>query len=324
MLRAQNKPNRKDLLLFLGRYGTLLTLLAMILFFSLVLPSFRSKENLANLMGQVALLALIAGGLTCCLKVGDFDLSIGAVATLAGNSVATLLAQGHGMALSISGALAIGLAAGAVNALLVAYVGFHSLICTLATMSVIMGLTEGLTKGISIWSGIPASFAFLGKGDIAGVPVRFIIMAAMLGFIAFVHAKTEAGRKMEAIGGSPVAAGLSGINVRRNRLLAFLLSGFCAAATGILVTSSLMASDTNIGIGYTFPAITACFIGATTIRLGRFHVLGTLVGVFITVVATNGMIILLLPSYLIDIVRGIILLLSVLLAGLLVGKKIMG
>ncbi len=311
---------RKDILNFLGKYGTILALFLLLASFSLLLPSFRSKENLTNVMEQIAFLAVISAGLTSCLKTGDFDLSVGGVATLAGNVAAWLLVNEYGMALSILGALSIGIAAGIVNAILVAYIGFHSLICTLATMGIFMGITEGLTRGISIWSGIPESFSFISKGELGGVPVRFIIMFILLSGLEFLHRQTETGRRMEAIGGNPQASRLSGINVRWNRLLAFITSGVFAAVTGIMVTSSLMSSDSNIGIGFTFPAIVACFIGAATIRIGHFHILGTLIGVLIAVVATNGLIILLVPGYLMDMVRGMILLLAILLASLTAGE----
>jgi ribose transport system permease protein len=134
--------------------------------------------------------------------------------------------------------------------------------------------------------------------------------------LEFLHRQTEMGRRMEAIGGNPEASRLSGINVGWNRMLAFVTSGIFASITGIMVTSSLMSSDANIGLGFTFPAIVACFIGAATVRIGHFHILGTLIGVLITVVATNGLIILLVPGYLLDIVRGIVLLLAILLASL--------
>jgi ribose transport system permease protein len=307
---------RKDILNFLGKYGTILALFLLLASFSLLLPSFRSRENLTNVMEQIAFLAVISAGLTSCLKTGDFDLSVGGVATLAGNVAAWLLVNEVGMALSILGALSIGIAAGIVNAILVAYIGFHSLICTLATMGIFMGITEGLTRGISIWSGIPESFSFISKGELGGIPVRFIIMFILLSGLEFLHRQTETGRRMEAIGGNPQASRLSGIDVRWNRLLAFITSGVFAAVTGIMVTSSLMSSDSNIGIGFTFPAIVACFIGAATIRIGHFHILGTLIGVLIAVVATNGLIILLVPGYLMDMVRGMILLLAILLASL--------
>jgi ribose transport system permease protein len=310
-----------DILSLLGKYGTVLTLFIMVLSFGLLSDTFRSRTNLTNMLGQIAFLSIISAGLTCCLKVGDFDLSIGAVATFAGNVVARLLASGNNMVLSICLALATGIVIGIGNGILTAYVGFHSLICTLATMAIIMGATEFLTGGISIWSGIPEDFAVLGKGELMGFPVRFLIMVAAVLTVWFIHKQTEVGRKMEAIGGNPVASRLSGIDVNRNRLFAFVLSGFFAAMTGILVTSSLMSSDANIGIGFTFPAIVACFIGAATIRLGHFHVFGTLVGVLLMVVATNGLIILLVPSYLMDIVRGGVLLTAISLAS--VSRKLL-
>lgn len=307
---------QKTIFLYLGKYGTIISLLIMIVCFSYFLPSFRSKENLINMMGQVAFLSIISAGLTCCLKAGDFDLSIGGIATLAGNIIAWLLVNNHGVALSIVYTLFIGITAGLINGILVAYIGFPSLICTLATMGIMMGITEGLTEGISIWSGIPESFSIIGKGAVGGIPIRFIIMFILLIGLEFLHKQTEVGRKLEAIGGNPVASRLSGIDVKWNRMLAFVLSGLFAAITGIMVTSSLMFSDSNIGLGFTFPAIVACFIGAATIKIGHFHILGTFVGVLIMVVATSGMIILLVPSYLLDIVRGLILMLSILLASI--------
>lgn len=307
---------QKTILLNLGRYGTVLCLLIMIICFSYFLPSFKTKANFLNMMGQVAFLGIISAGLTSCLKAGDFDLSIGGIATLAGNIIAWLLVNNHGIPLSILYTLTIGIAMGVINGILVAYIGFHSLICTLATMGIMMGITEGLTEGISIWSGIPESFSIFGKGEIGGVPLRFIIMVCCLVGIGFLHKKMEIGRKLEAIGGNPVASRLSGINVNWNRLMAFVFSALLATVTGIMVTSSLMFSDSNIGLGFTFPAIVACFIGAATIHIGQFHILGTFIGVLIMVVATNGMVILLIPGFLLDIVRGIILMLSIFFASI--------
>jgi len=311
------REHREMILLYLGKYGTIICLFIMIACFSYFLPSFRSKENLINMMGQVAFLSIISAGLTSCLKAGDIDLSIGGIATLSGNIVAWFLVNNYGIALSIVNTLFIGIAAGVINGILVAYIGFHSLICTLATMGIMMGITEGLTEGISIWSGIPETFSIIGRGAIGGIPIRFIIMFILLIILHFFHQHTEAGRKLEAIGGNPVASRLSGINIRWNRMIAFALSGLFAAITGTMVTSSLMFSDSNMGLGFTFPAIVACFIGAATIKIGHYHILGTFIGVLIMVVATNGMIILLVPGYLLDIVRGSILILSISLASIM-------
>ncbi|MGA3117416.1 MAG: ABC transporter permease [Syntrophobacteraceae bacterium] len=307
--------------IFLGRHGTILILIAMALTFSICLPSFRTTDNFLNLLGQTAILSIFAVGLTCCLKVGDFDLSIGGIAALTGVVVAKMLALGYCISFSIMCGLLTGLAIGLMNGVLVAYVGLSAFVCTLATMSVVLGIAQGITQGSSIWSGIPKSFGVLGRGYLAHIPIRFMIAFGLLLIIWFIHAYTKTGRRMEAIGGNSDAARLCGISVERNRLLAFMISGFCSAIAGIVLASSLMSANPVQGTLYLLDAFGACFIGAATIRIGQFHIWGTFVGVIIVVVAINGLIILMVPGYLMDMIKGIILLSAVTLSGL-VGRII--
>jgi len=314
--------SRSELFIFLGRYGTIIILFAMILCFSILLPPFRSADNLLNLMGQTAILSIFAAGMTCCLKMGDFDLSIGAIAAITGIVVAKLLVNGSGIALAILGGLLTGTLVGLMNGVLVAYAGLSAFVCTLATMSVILGFAMGITKGISIWN-IPNTFAFIGRGDLLGIPNRFIIMILLLIVIWVIHAFTPTGRRMEAIGGNADASRLSGINVERNRLLGYLFSGICSAIAGIVLTSAVMSANPTQGTHYLLDAFGACFIGAATVRIGQFHIWGTFVGVLIVVVAINGLIIMMVPGYLTDMIKGMILLLAIFLSGT-VGKFLKG
>jgi ribose transport system permease protein len=319
----ENIVDRSKLYLFLGRYGTIIILLLMVIFFSIFLAPFRTLDNFLNLFGNSATLAIFAVGLTCCLKVGDFDLSIGAVAALAGIVVAKMMVSGNSIPLSIIAALIAGVLIGIVNGVLVAKVNLNAFVATLATMSIILGLAQGITEGSSIWSGIPKAFEVIGRGVILGLPYRFIIAFSLLLIIWFVHAYTRTGRRMEAIGGNPSAARVSGIAVEWNRMLAFIFSGGCSAIAGIVLTSGLMSANPTQGTQYLLDAFGACFIGAATIRIGQFHVWGTFVGVFIVVVATNGLIILMVPGYLMDMIKGMILLLAILLSSV-VGKYLRG
>ena len=148
---------------YVGKYGTLIFLGIMVLCFSALLPPFRSPENLVNLLGQLALLSIFSAGMTCVLKMGDFDLSIGAIAAMAGIVVAELMLAGYSISLSIVAGLLVGIAAGAVNGLLVAYLELPAFVCTLATMSVLMGLSLAITKGLSLWN-LPEAFGFIGRG----------------------------------------------------------------------------------------------------------------------------------------------------------------
>jgi ribose transport system permease protein len=304
----------------LGKYGTIIALGLMILCFGVLLPPFRSSDNMINLLGQMSILSIFSAAMTCCLKMGDFDLSIGAIGAITGIVLAYSMAGG----ISISGAVALalltGLICGAVNGFLVAYVEVNAFICTLATSSIIAGGAMAITKGASLWN-LPEDFAVIGRGDSFGIPNRFFIMIMLLTILWLFHRFTPTGRRMEAIGGNPDASRMSGINVRFHRLLGFVLSGVCASIGGIVLTSCVMSASPTQGSAYVMDAFTACFIGAATVRIGQFHIWGTMVGVIIVAVAINGLIIMMVPGYLTTMIQGGILLLAVLLT--ITGQKLL-
>jgi ribose transport system permease protein len=305
---------RREALVFLGKYGTIMWLLVMIAVFSILLPAFRSVNNVMNVLGQIAILSIMAAGMTCCLKMGDFDLSIGANAAITGVVVAKVLVSSASIPLAVLSGLGTGLLIGLVNGFFVAYVGLPPFVCTLATMSIILGAGMSVTKGVAIW-GLPEAFEFVGRGDLYGVPIRFILMICLLGIIWFIHTYTPTGRRMEAIGGNAISSRLSGIRVEWHRLLGYLFSGVCAAIAGIVLTSASMSGNPTQGALYLLDAFGAAFIGAATVRLGHFHIWGTLIGVLIVVVAVNGLVILMVPGYFTDMIKGIILLVAIVLSG---------
>jgi ribose transport system permease protein len=318
-----NTIARRDVVLFLGKYGTILWLLIMIAVFSFLLPAFRSVNNTMNLLGQISILSIMAAGMTCCLKMGDFDLSIGATAAITSVVTAKLLVVFNaGIPLAVLGGLGTGVLIGLANGLLVAYLGLPAFVCTLATMSIIMGAGMAITRGMAIWN-LPEAFEFIGRGDLYGIPIRFILMICLLAIIWFVHTYTPTGRRMEAIGGNAVSSRLSGIRVEQHRLLGYLMSGVCAAIAGIVLTSASMSGNPTQGAMYVLDAFGAAFIGAATVRIGQFHIWGTLVGVLIVVVAINGLVILMVPGYYTDMIKGIILLVAILLTGV-AGKLFSG
>jgi len=307
--------DKRKLIILSGKYGTVLILFGMIIVFSFLLPTFRSTNNILNIFGQTSMLSIFAAGMTCALKMGDFDLSIGATSAISSIIVATLLLAGFAAPLAISGALLTGIIIGVINGFFVAYLGLNALVCTLAIMSITLGVAMGITKGNSIWD-LPESFSLLGQGELVGIPVRFIIAISLLFALWIFHVYTPTGRRMEAIGGNPDAARMSGINVEYHRLIGFVLSGFCASLAGVLLTSQLMTANATQGADYLLDAFGASFIGAATIHIGRFHIWGTFIGVLIVVIAINGLIIMMMPSYLAQFIQGLILLVAILFAGL--------
>lgn len=305
---------KSDIIVFLGRCGTIIILFAMILCFSIFLPAFRSGINILNLLGQFSVLSIFAIGMTCPMKMGDFDLSIGAISAITGLVVGTLLVNGYSVTIAIIAGLLTGMLVGAFNGILVAYVGLPALVTTLGTMNVILGLAMAVTQGGSIWD-IPKTFAFIGRNESWGIPNRFFIMIVLLFSIWFIHKYTPTGRRMEAIGGNLEAARLSGINVEWHRTVGYILCGLCAAIAGMVLVSTVMSANPTLGTYYLLDAFGAVFIGAATIRVGQFHIWGTFVGVTIWVIAINGLTILMVPSYLTNMIRGSILLLAIFLSG---------
>jgi ribose transport system permease protein len=303
-------PSRMQFSRLMGRYGTIIVMGLMILCFSILLPPFRSTENLVNLLGQMAILSIFSAGMTCPLRMGDFDLSIGAIAALTGIVVAYSLIEGFSFPVAIGFGLLTGIVCGVINGYLVAYLELPAFVCTLATMSIILGGAMAITKGATLWN-IPSAFEFIGRSNFLGIPMRFIIMIVLLILLALFHAYTPTGRRMTAIGGNVDASKMSGINVPFHRLLGFMLSGFCSSIAGIVLTSAVMAATATQGSTYLLDAFGACFIGAATLRIGQFHILGTLVGVMIVVIAINGLIIMMVPGYFTSMIQGGILLLAV-------------
>jgi ribose transport system permease protein len=303
---------------FLARYGTILTIVVMSGLFAVFLPSFRTSFNLVNLLGQSAIPGLFSLALTCCLKVGDFDFSIGATGSLSGLVVASLLVHGAGVGWAVGLGLLVGITVGVIQGVLVGYLGFDSFICTIATSLLILGASMGLTKGqsITLMSETSGEFVWIGRGGLHGIPFRFIVMLGFAVLIWILHVYTETGRGMEAIAGNAGAARLYGIRVGLSRMFCFVLSGVCSATAGIIMTSSVMSARAADNIQYILGALAACFVGASTVRVGQFHVWGTILGVFMTVVATNGLIILMVPSYVTKVSSGAILLIAILLSGL--------
>ncbi|RWF59834.1 MAG: ABC transporter permease [Mesorhizobium sp.] len=301
--QARRSSWKRTALIGLSRYGTIIGLLLMVLFFSINAPGvFLSRANFLNILSQASLTAIIASGLTYTLVVGEFDLSIGYVASFVGLIVTGLMAyEGFPIWLSIICALALGAGIGILNGLLVTKVRINAVISTLGIGTMLTGI--GFTySAFPIATGIPRAFTDISLGRIVfGLPNPVIIMVVVLLALWTVLNKTDIGQKMQAVGSNMEAARLSGIRVDRIKIFAFATAGFCAALTG-----TLAAAD-----GYLLDAFAAVFLGSATLREGEFHITGTLVGVLILAVGFNGLSIFGAPTHFQPIFKGGILVLAV-------------
>lgn len=304
---------KRAALTFLSRYGTIVGLLLMILVFSYAAPNtFFSRANFLNILSAASLTAIIAAGLTYTLVVGEFDLSVGYVASFVGLIVVGFMSyQGLPIWLSIICALAIGTGLGLVNGTLVTKVRINAVIATLGLGTILTGV--GFTySAFPIATGIPRAFTNIALGRVIfGIPNPVFFMLGILVILWIILNKTDIGQKMQAVGSNIEAARLSGIRVDRIKIFAFATAGFCSALTGTLLSSLLGSGTLGVGDGYLLDAFAAVFLGSATLREGEFHIVGTLVGVLILAVGFNGLAILGAPTHFQPIFKGGVLILAV-------------
>ncbi len=299
----------------IARYGTVLALIVVFIAFALLEKRFVSSRNLINILRQVSTLAVVAGGLTICVAAGEFDLSVGAVASLSGIFVAGMMVrQGQGMVVAILVALASGVAFGVGFGLLVTLFRVPSLIATIGGSSIALGVNYAYAGGDSIYGRMPESFKFIGQGFVGEIPFTVIIaLVVIAGLYVFLN-NFRIGRYIIATGANPKAAKLSGIHTNRYRFLGMVISGFFAALAGIMLTSYLGSAQPQGADAYTMDALAAVFLGMTTIKRGQANMLGTVIGVLMLGIINNGLNLVGAPFYLQNMVRGGVLIFAVLLA----------
>lgn len=280
---------------FLGKYGTLLVLLGMIVLFTALLGGdFFSLNNARNILVQSTTGVVIALGLTMVLMVGEFDLSIGYIASLACVATAALFSGSlFNQILMVILILAIGAVIGIVNGLIVTKIGVNALVATLGTGSLVLGVNYLVTEGT------PQSLDESGRGlvqiflgSLGPIPWPIIILVVVVGVMWLLVNRTTFGLELQAVGGNRLAAELSGIRVHRVIIIAFVFSGVLAALGGLLITANVGSGQSNGGEGYLLSSFAAAFLGSAALRNGEFHILGTLIGVVTVMVGVNGMAIL--------------------------------
>ncbi|MFW3168754.1 ABC transporter permease [Geodermatophilus sp. CPCC 206100] len=296
--------------------GTLLALVALVILFGALQPdAFLSFGNVRNILAQIAILAIIASAQTVVMVVGDFDLSVGVTATLAGATAAALMIQGWSIPMSIVAALVVGTLVGVVNGILVAYMNLSAFVATLATLTSVGGLAFIVTDGTTLF-GMPESFETIGQGRPLGLPLPIFFAVAVCVVVWLVLKFTTLGRRWYAVGGSAEVARLSGVNVRMARFLAFTVAGFVSAIGGVILVSRLASASATSANNYMLLAVAAVFLGMTVLRSGAANVGGTLVGVGIIGVMSNGLNIVGVSAYYQQVFTGLIIIAAVTLSAL--------
>jgi ribose transport system permease protein len=300
----------------IAQFGTIIGLILMAVVFSIMASgTFPKWDNFVNILNQASLTAIIAGGLTVVLIVGEFDLSIGYMASYAGVLVTGLMVtNGLPVWLAIVLVVLAGAVYGFVNGILVTKLRVNAVIATIGSGTILVGLTYAYTNGNPITAGVPDSFLNIAVGKFGSIPHDVVIMAAILAVLWILINRTDVGQRIQAVGGNIEASRLSGIRVDRIKILAFVISGACAALTGILLASLIGSGQSDAGNSYLMSSFAAVFLGAATLRDGEFHILGTFVGVLVIGVGLNGLALVGAPTFYQFILQGGFLIVAVALS----------
>jgi ribose transport system permease protein len=296
----------------LSRSGPLWGLIILCVVMTILSPFFLTFNNLFNVGTQIAVIAILALGQTFVIVSGGIDLSVGSVLGLAGIVFGWATAVAN---LPLPVALALGIGAGAlaglVNGLLITLGNLPPFIATLAMLSAASGLALVISDGQPL-NPIPEPILSLGSGDLFGiVPLPVIVMLVMWAITIGVLRSTYSGRSMYAIGGNEEAARLSGINVSRQKLVIYTLSGLFAGIAGILLTARLASADPQAGFTYELDAIAAVVIGGASLSGGVGNATGTLIGALILGVLRNGLNLLNVSAFWQQVIIGAVIALAV-------------
>jgi ribose transport system permease protein len=296
----------------LQNYIVYVGFIAIFLFFAVTLhdAGFTSTRNLTNIILQTAPATIMAIGLVFALSAGEIDLSFGSAVAISALSAAVVM-QVMPMPLAILAGLGAGLAVGAFNGLLVAWLRLPSFLVTLATLGLFAGIARTMTNLRSIPVTNDFFTGFFGSGDFFGIPslVWWTIIAVAVGH--FVYRHTRFGAHVLATGDNARAAQVSGIKVPRIRFLVLTICGGCAGLAGLLYAGRLQAATYTLGESDLMIVIAAVIVGGTALNGGKGSIIGALIGSLLMGMLNNGLILMGLQVSDQMIVRGLIILVAV-------------
>lgn len=298
----------------LERFAVPLLLVIVVIVFS-TLPStsksFSSWANISNLLGSQAVIGIAALGVLLPIVAGHYDLTVGAIVGASAMTSAVLMVKTGVPALfAILIAIAIAVAIGALSGTVIAMLKIHSLIVTTGVATLLGGLVLWISNSGTV-AGVPRDLMSLVLGKWLGLPktVWFFAIAAILVYILLQH--TSYGRKLHALGASPKAAAMVGLRTRGLVITSFMISAGIAAFAGVVQLGMQGSASPQLGPGFTLPALSAVFLGSTSITPGRFNVVGTVIAVYLVAVIVNGLTLAGASSWVEPAFNGLALLLAV-------------
>lgn len=293
-------------------YGTIFAGILIVIVFSILRPdAFFTFSNFINITRQISLLVVIALGATLVMCVDEFDLSVGALASLGGVIGAKMAVAGLPISLCFILPVIICFFIGLANGWIVTKFKVLSFITTLAVSTIIGGFTFWFTGGATVFQNIPKEFTYIGTKSILNIPLLSIIMLFLTVLFWFIMRHTAFGRKLYAIGGNEAASRVAGINAKKHKNLAFAICAALAGLTGVMMASRLGSAHPTGGDGLFLSSYAAAFLGRTVFKEGVPNIWGTFVGAAILGILANGLTILQVPTFMQDLLTGCIIILAV-------------
>jgi ribose transport system permease protein len=286
-----NRDARGNAADFLGRYALLIVLLLLIIGFSFLRPeSFGTIDNFKSIADNYAIVLLLACAATLPLIVGQFDLSFASTFTFVQMIVVgSVINGGWGVGQALLVGFAAATVVGLVNGFAVARLNISSFIATLASGSILTGLTLAYSNGESVFGRAPEALTRLARSELLGLrlPIWYgVVLVLVLGVV--LH-RTPLGRRMYATGSNERAANLTGIPTQRYVIATFVLAAWLAAAGGVVLGARIGAATPDTGSSLLIPAFAGAFLGSTAFTGGRFNIPGTFVAVYVVGVTVTGL-----------------------------------
>jgi ribose transport system permease protein/inositol transport system permease protein len=323
-LPAADTTSERDYLYIASRLAAPLFLVMLMVVFALLEPNFLSQFNLLNILRQVSFTGLIAVGMTFVILTAGIDLSVGSLLALAGMvgafvakggladrfAVGSAVEAGNPWQFALLAALLVGVGGGAAQGFTVSRLKVPPFVVTLGGLTIFRGLTLILSEGGPI-SGFPREYTYWGQGRFFDVPVPAIIFlaAAIVAFLVLRY--TRFGQHVYATGGNAVAAKLNGIPTERIIFSVYVIVGFMCGLAGFLLSARLGSAEAVAGTGFELAVIAAVVIGGTSLFGGVGGIGGTVVGVLLIGVLTNGLVLLNVSSFVQQVVVGLVLIAAV-------------
>lgn len=307
----------------LVKFQSIIALLIMCIALSFLSDRFLTADNGWNVMRQISVNMIISVGMTLVILTGGIDLSVGSILALAGAVTATLLKYsgefidwnmyiGFTLLGALVGGTLVGAFLGWFNGFTITRFKVPPFVATLAMLTIARGLTMLLTGGFPI-TGFRGQMAFIGTGWFLGMPMPVWISAIVVLAAVVMTNKTRLGRHIYAIGGNETAAELSGLKIKKIKMIVYSLAGACAAIGGIIVTSRLDSAQPNAGISFELDSIAAVVIGGTSLSGGKGTIMGTVQGALIIGILNNGMVLLNVSPFWQQLIKGFVILLAVII-----------